>query len=138
MTNPEEQDDDAPRRGEEEFRMEYTQADHYRVFPASSVRGGVQMRGDFLIEFFTERYQDPGAEVFSITDDGALGEHLRTESYDGALMREKQAGIMMSQNNAFDMAIWVIANLLGDDVSDTDVEEVIINEFSENIEDGGD
>lgn len=117
----------------EEFRIELNEPDDYTVYAASSARGGVQLSGDFLMEFFIERYREPQAEVFEITDNGALGEHLRNESRDSAVVRNKQAGIMMNQNNAFNLSIWIIANLLGDGVTETDVEKAIVSEFGDQL-----
>lgn len=115
----------------DEFRIEFKESDDYTIRAASSVRGGIQMRGDFLLEFFTERYEDPDASVYSVNEQGDIGEHIRNESFDSALIREKQVGVMMSQANAFDTGIWMIANLLGDGVSESDVEELIVEEFTE-------
>lgn len=126
-------DDD---RGEE-FRIEFTEADGYTIHPASTVRGGVQMRGDFLFEFFTERYEDPNAAVYSIDSEGGIGDHIRNEEFESALIREKQVGVMMGQANAFNLAIWTIANLLGEGVTESDVEDVIRAEFEDKVQDGG-
>jgi len=122
----------------EEFRIELTESDSYTIHPASTARGGVQMRGDFLIEFFIERYKDPGAEVYSLNSEGELDEHIRSEAYDSAVLREKQTGVMMSQMNAFNLATWIIANILGDGVTDADVEDVIASAFEDRIENTGD
>jgi len=127
---------DPERNKGEELRIEFRESDNYRIHPGSSVRGGIQLGGDYLFEFFVERYEDPQAEVYSITDEGGVGEHVRNESFDGAIVREKQTGVQMSQSNAFNVATWTIANLLGEDVTEEDVESVIINEFEDHIPNG--
>ena len=117
----------------EELKIEFRESDDYRIYPGSSVRGGIQLSGDYLFEFLIERYEDPQAEVYSITSEGDIGEHVRNESFDGAIVREKQAGVQMSQSNAFNVATWTISNLLGEEVTEEDVEEVIIDEFEDHI-----
>lgn len=121
----------------DEFRVRLAEADGYTLHPASSTRGGVQMRGDFLFEFYTERYSEPDAAVYSLTKEGDIGEHIRNEAYESAIIREKQVGVIMSQVNAFEMAIWTIANLLGDGVSESDVEDVIRDAFEDQIQESG-
>lgn len=131
-------DNDQESGTEEEFRIRYSEHDDYNVHPASSVRGGVQIGGDFLFEFYSERYKGPEAEVYSITPEGNIGDHMRTESSERGAVRKKQIGVMMNQENAFNTAIWTIANLLGDGVSESDVENVIAEEFSDKVEPEGD
>ena len=111
-----------------EIRLETHKADYYRRVHSSSVRGGVQLQGDFLIDFLVDIYEDAGAEIYSIGGEG-LERLKRREEYGNAVIQEKQVGVMMSQANAFNMATWVISNLLGEDVSEEDVETLLINEF---------
>lgn len=124
---------DEEEAGGGELRIEYVESDDYDILPSSTVRGGVQLGGDYLFEFYTERYEDPEAAVYNITPDGGIGEQVRTEAYDGNIVREKQIGIMMSQVNAFNLATWTIANLLGDGVTDSDVEEALDRAFGDQI-----
>lgn len=114
-----------------ELRIEYIESEDYEIHPSSTVRGGVQLGGDYLFEFYTERYEDPDAAVYNITPDGEIGEQVRTEAYDGDIVREKQLGVMMSQANAFNLATWTIANLLGDGITDSDVEDALGAAFGE-------
>ena len=117
-----------------ELRIEYVESEDYEIHPSSTVRGGVQLGGDYLFEFYTERYEDPDAAVYDITPDGQIGEQVRTEAYDGDVVREKQLGVMMSQANAFNLATWTIANLLGDGVTDSDVEDALGAAFGDQID----
>ncbi|WP_434521921.1 hypothetical protein [Halorubrum sp. AS12] len=117
-----------------ELRIEYVESEGYKIHPSSTVRGGVQLGGDYLFEFYTERYEDPDAAVYDITPDGQIGEQVRTEAYDGDIVREKQLGVMMSQANAFNLATWTIANLLGDGVTDSDVEDALDAAFGDQID----
>lgn len=119
----------------EELRFELVEREDFDIYTASSVRGGIQMRGDFLIEFFTERFETPGAEVYRL-EDGLPGEFLRNEEYANSIVRQKQTGVMMTQSNAFSMAKWVLANLLGDGVKEENIEEVLAENFPEKFDDG--
>lgn len=124
-------DDDVP----DELRVVIEEPDDFSVRPASDVRGGVQHRGDFLIEFLMDTYADPGAAIYSI-EDGQPGEFLRHEDYNSGIVRRKQTGIVMSQSNAFGMATWVLADLLGEDVTEDDIENALAEAFEDELQTG--
>jgi hypothetical protein len=121
----------------DELRIQTREAEHYEIRPASSARGGVQLQGDFLIEFCFERYSNPEVDIYEFNDMG-VGKRVRQEGRKNHIMREKQTGVMMSQSNAFSVAAWIIADLLGDDVSDEDIEELIMTEYQDKFNQTGD
>lgn len=137
MVESGEPDDTASKLDENSIKFKYKESDNYRTHPASSVRGGVQPSGDFLYEFFVERYETPEADVYNLTDDGTLDSHVRSESMDAGIIREKEVGVQMSQKSAFDLAVWTISNLLGEGVKEVEVENAIMTEFEEHLV-GGD
>lgn len=121
-----------PDEEKQEIEVEYITEDHYQSYPATGSRGGIQPNGDFHIDFHTDRFGAPEKDVFEI-DEGGIGEFLREEG-GNAIERRIQTGVDMSQGNAFKMATWVLAEILGANVSGDDVEDVIREGFSDKFE----
>lgn len=122
----------------EEFRIRHTQSDEYSIHPASGVLGGVQLNGDFMFEFYAERFDYPDEEVYEMTAEGDIGQYLGNEGHSSGVVKEKQVGVSMNQQNAFDLATWTIAKLLGDGVEDVDVEAVLVEAFEDRLQNEGD
>jgi hypothetical protein len=104
----------------------YDESDRYFKFPASGVRGGVQSRGDFKMEFFVESLGDPEGERYEIAEDGSIGEI--TERGEVPLVREKQAAAILPQSVALSTAGWILSSLF--DRPTEEVREI----FEENFE----
>lgn len=135
-----EQPDDETKKeptADDELRIRTREPQNYEIHPASSARGGVQIQGDFLIEFAFEKYSNPDVDVYEFNDQG-VGKPVRQEGMKNHILREKQTGVMMSQSNAFSVATWIIADLLGEDVSEERIEELIMTEFQEKFNQTGD
>lgn len=119
----------------EEIRVEIQESDDYSIFHSSSVRGGVQVQDDFLLEFLVDTFENPSAEIYEL-EQGHIGEHIRNEGFGNAIVQRKQVGVAMSQKSAFSMAKWVLANLLGEGVSEGDIEELLVQEYEEQLQPG--
>lgn len=120
--------DDEP----ESVEVRYEKDEDYRTLPASDVTGGVQTSGDFLMEFVVEKSVRDGTEERAVSEEG-IGDVIQddTEFY---IQREKQVGVLMTQNQALQSASWVIANLLGDYADTDDIKELMMEEYSEAFE----
>lgn len=123
-----EQSDTEPDQAEE-VRVRTREPEDYDINPASGVRGGVQARGDFLIEFYLERYPEGEVDVYEYED--GIGRAVRREGVQDDIIRDKQTGVMMSQRNAYRTALWVISNILGEDVTEEEVGNLISEEYED-------
>lgn len=135
-----EQPDDGDKKesaDDDELRVQTREPQNYEIHAASSARGGVQIQGDFLIEFALEKYSNPEVDIYELVDEG-VGKRVRQEGRKNHIVREKQTGVMMSQSNAFSVGAWIIAALLGEDVSEEDIEELIMTEYQDRFNQTGD
>lgn len=106
------------------------EADHYQVYSATGVLGGVQIRGNVLLDFVLDRNVPAHTETYSL-EDGNLGELVGTEG-NNYISREKQVGISMSQANAYDMATHVIADLF--EVTSDEITDTLTKDYPEKFE----
>jgi hypothetical protein len=95
----------------------YTESDRYFKFPVSGVRGGIQSRGDFKMDLFTESLGDPEGERYEVLDDGRL--EPVEEPDESRLIREKQATALLSPNIALNISAWILSS-----ITDQPIEEV--------------
>lgn len=106
------------------------EADHYRVYSATGMVGGVQLRGNVLLDFVLDRNVPAHTETFSL-DNGNLAELVDTQGQ-RYISREKQVGVSMSQANAFDMATQVIADLFEEPPEQ--IRQTLKDDYSEKFE----
>lgn len=116
----------------ETVEVRYTEADRYTTIPASRARGGVQLNGEFLIDFVLDRTVTSGSESREIVDTG-IGDVIEDNSKI-RLEREKQVGVIMGQNQAYGAATWIISNIIGEGTTAEDVQELIESEYPETFE----
>lgn len=108
----------------------YERSDQYREFHASGAYGGIQPRGEFKIDFFTEKYPVPDQRMM----DKETGEWLGSRSKGSKIVRELQTGVLMDTKNAFSLATWIIAHIF--ELPIEKVESDILKNYNEsnNIE----
>lgn len=117
---------------EETIEIRYEVADDYRTLPASRIIGGVQLNGEFLLDFVFDKTVTGGYEERELTDTG-VGDTVNDER-DTYIQQKKQVGVVMGQNQAFEAATWIISDLLGEGISKEEVEEVVRSEYPEKFE----
>lgn len=120
--------DEEPESAEVDVVQE--EADHYEVHPATGAVGGVQVRGNVLLDFVLDRNVPAHTETFSL-DDSGLGELVDTKGQ-RYISREKQVGVSMSQANAFELATFIIADLF--EVTTDEIRNSLKNDFPEKFE----
>lgn len=118
-----------------EIDVVYATSDQYQIYPASGARGGVQAQGDFKLDFTLDYTADPAVETHEVTETG-LGEMVSREG-ELRIIREKQVGVSLSQRHALSVAGWMIASILGPDVEEEDILNLIEEEYSEKFEQTG-
>lgn len=110
----------------------YTKSDNYETRFASGAHGGVQPEGEFKMDFFVTHNPEVIQSKHQRSPTG-VGETLDYES-ENYLRREKEVGVITTQNNAYTIGIWIISQLLGEDVSNSEVSKAIEKEFPEYFE----
>lgn len=131
MTDESNQPDE--QEGSQEIKVLNEKADDYRVVSATGIRGGVQVRGDVLLDFVLETFDRPDVDIYEFDGQG-YGSYVRSEQGGESIERTKQVGVHMTQRNAYQAAIWIIQNILGEGVEEDDVREAIESNFSDKFE----
>lgn len=106
------------------FRHEY--ADEYHVEPATGVYGGYQPQNNFKIDFTLDHNEHAERERFY--EDPATGEVKNELELDDELIREHRVGVIMSSQDVFTAACWMLAELLPDTTTD-DIQKLIAEEY---------
>lgn len=100
------------KRGEnmDEVTFEYKYDDDYRPIYANGAYGGLNPRGEVVINFFTERYPIPKSEKYKYSE-GRIGEKISEESEGITILRTINTGVIMSRDNAQSLYDWLGAVL---------------------------
>ena len=80
------------------------------------------------MDFLLDMNNDPESEVYEVVGGGALGDTMETRGKPDAVIREKQAGVIMSANNAFSVGTWILSRLL-QDASEEKIRQVLLEYF---------
>jgi hypothetical protein len=67
---------------------------NYRTHHADGAYGGLTPRGDVYFEFFVERLPTPNMITQSVSNEGILGDTIKTETKTG-IIREIECGVVM-------------------------------------------
>lgn len=83
----------------DEVTFEYKQSDDYCPVYANGAYGGLNPRGEVIINFFNERYPVPKSEKYKLSE-GRIGEKITDGSEDMTVLRAICTGVIMSRENA--------------------------------------
>lgn len=86
----------------------YYKSHNFRVIHADGAFGGMTPRAGLFVAFYNERFPIPEATTHSITQDGALGEELRSERVSKKeIIREVEAGVLLDVEAAKSLVQWL-------------------------------
>lgn len=109
----------------EDVEIEYTKNEDFQRFSVSNARGGVQPRGHVKVDFVLEYTNDPDTE-FRTVERGQPGELVERKP-EPKIIRERQTGIVMDQNAAFSVGVWLASTVIG--VPEEIVAQTLVNRF---------
>src|SRR5438874_1780807 len=93
---------------EQLVRFDYIKSNLFRVIHADGVVGGLTPRLDIHMDFWSERFPIPQRVVHTLTDDGTLGEELKTERLTReGIVREVEAGVVLDLEVAKAFREWL-------------------------------
>ena len=90
----------------DEIKFEYECDDHYRPIYANGAYGGINPRGEIVINFFTERYPIPESEKFKMSE-GLIGEKISQDPAEMRVLRTVDTGVVMTMENAQSFYDWL-------------------------------
>lgn len=121
--DPDEEFEDIDVQDDIEVRTET--AVSYEEFPANLFKGGATRQGDFRIDFYSEYVSEPRGRKLDIDETGTIGQVSEFGEFE--LIQKKQATAVVSQENAMNLANWIIAFIL--DLDQDEVREGIVEQF---------
>ncbi|OHD57205.1 MAG: hypothetical protein A2Y33_07370 [Spirochaetes bacterium GWF1_51_8] len=94
--------------GEKSIKVDfhYIKSNQYRTSYANGVFGGITPRGELQMDFFVERQVIPQVATYAISNEGILGEIIKTEGKSG-FIREFDCGVLMSIDVAINFYEWL-------------------------------
>lgn len=92
-----------------EIKFKYLFEDNYNPVYVNGAIGGVNPRGEIVINFFLERHAIPKAQTHEISAKGGLGEVKKNEPEDltQSMVRYISSGVVFSLQNAKDFQKWL-------------------------------
>ena len=97
----------------------WTEDEDFRIFPATSVFGGMQPTGQFQMEFVLDYGSDPGQER-EITGQPPIGP---LDDGGGLRIRQRQAAVTLTPQQAFSIGSWILSHVT--DADQSEIEESI-------------
>ena len=93
---------------EKRVRFDYLKSGLFRVIHADGVVGGLTPRLDVHMDFWSERFPIPKQVVHALTNDGTLGEEIKSErTTREAIVREVEAGVVLDLETAKALRDWL-------------------------------
>lgn len=105
-------------------------SENYQKYHVSAARGGLQPRGDLMIDFVVDYKEHSETEKRELGAGGQLGRVIDEPELE--VTSELQTSVLMDQETCFSIATWMVAQSIGD-LSQDEVQSLIV-EASENVE----
>lgn len=100
----------------EDIEVRHTYPEEYELYPATGVTGGTQPQGDMKIDFVYDHDYRTKKEFYHPEEGFITGIEIN-----GHLEREHKVGVSMRPEQARDTAVWILKELLGDNISSGDI-----------------
>ncbi len=98
----------------DKIEFEYVFGEDYRLSYANGVYGGIGVRGEVVLNFFTENQAFPRKEINSISDEGRLVGPVTTDPEYLPIVRTVSSGVIMTKETAEQIYAW-LGHVLGRD-----------------------
>lgn len=79
----------------------------YNPKRANGAFGGLTPQGEVVMNFYMERAAVPYEQEFVLNEDGTLGDCIRTEPAEFKFIRYMQGGVIMTREEAKNLAVWL-------------------------------
>lgn len=109
----------------DEIEVRHTYSNGYRLHPATGVTGGYQPQGKVKIDFVYDHGYQTQSEKYD-----REARLLSSITMNPFMTRERQVGVSMNRQDAYESAIWIIAEVLGEGFTQQDVYDAI-NDLAE-------
>lgn len=92
---------------EKTITFKYKFNDDYAPIYANGAYGGINPKGEVVINFFTERLPIPNSEKCEIRSDGTLGFPIEYDPEVMPILRTVSCGIILTKENAKEIYNWL-------------------------------
>ena len=92
----------------ESITFKYEISPNYTTYAITGAYGGPNPHGDIVINLFSEQQPVPLEETYKITEDGTLGEVIKSEKNNDLVVRNVMFAISVKPSVARAIADWII------------------------------
>ncbi len=95
------------------IKYKYVFTDDYNPRYVNGAHGGVNTKGEFVINFFLERPALPKSETFQVDDDGKLQDRIASEPEDlqSSIVRFVETGVVLHLEQAKELHSWMTKHI---------------------------
>jgi len=91
-----------------EITFEYRESSDYREVFADGAYGGINSKGTFFIDFFTETVKPADKEITVVSETGENVPIPEKDNFKRTVYRDKKVRLHMSQSNVETVAQWML------------------------------
>ena len=95
----------------DKLRFELVKAPEYRTFAANGAWGGLVAHGFIIMDLYLEQEKNPEFIEHDVDDGIAGAEHRRPEDTTKRIVRERQAGVVLTPEAAEALANWLLGKV---------------------------
>lgn len=92
----------------DEVTFQYKVSDNYAVYSADGAHGGLNAKGDIIINFFSERQPIPRREKYKVEKDGSLNPQPIEVEATTDIIRNVNFGVALKPDVARSVANWLL------------------------------
>jgi hypothetical protein len=89
------------------LNFEYKILPTYNVYAVSGAYGGLNAKGEIVVNLFHERTAIPRLQTFELHEDGSISDKPTSEERKDAIMRDVVFGISINPETARSLANWL-------------------------------
>jgi hypothetical protein len=109
------------------IEVRHEKSDSFELIPATGVHGGIQPQGNFQFNLTIDHNPEALVDKYLQTEDGHA---VKSETdYEDYSVREHLIGVTMSRQDAFSAGCWIIANSIGNEFTEEDIKQIIVEEY---------
>ena len=89
----------------------YKRINNYRTYHVDGVFGGLNAKGNLILELFSEKNPMPKFVVQEITDKGEIGKEIKRDKGESGVIRQIECGLFMDMLTAIALRNWLDAKI---------------------------
>ena len=92
---------------DDSITFKYKFDDLYQPQYANGCVGGINFKGEILLNFYTERMPIPNSETYKLNEDGTIGDKITSNPDQRIVVRTISSGVVMTKEQAKEFYEWL-------------------------------